>query len=90
MEAHGVSLRCGEKRVLDVRASQTVTLTNAGAVPVRVRLARRSGAEWVAFGPLVHLEPGCRWSRAAAELRCANLVVEVLCATPPDALRVSF
>jgi hypothetical protein len=76
--------------VLDIRASRQVTLTNTGPVPVRVQLSRRSGPAWVLFCPEVHLEPGARWSREAADIRCANLVVEVVCATPPEAVRVGF
>jgi hypothetical protein len=90
VDPNRLSLGCGEKRVLDVRGSASVTLANAGTVPVRVRLSRRSGADWVPFCADLHLEPGARWSRGAAEIRCTNLVVEVVCCAPPEAVRVHF
>lgn len=90
MDPHRLSLGCGEKRVLDVRASPRVTITNGAPVPVRLRLSRRSGPAWVPLCAEVHLEPGACWSRAAAEIRVPNLVVEVVCCTPPEAVRVSF
>ena len=90
MDLRRFSLRCGEKRVMDIRASRQVTLTNTGPVPVRVRLSRRGGPGWVPFGPDVHLDPGACWSRDAAEIRWPNLGVEVVCSTPPEAVRVGF
>jgi hypothetical protein len=80
---HRLSLRCGEKRVLDIRASRQVTLTNTGPVPVRVQMSRRSGTAWVPFCPEVRLEPGACWSHGAGEFRCPNLAVEVVCCAPP-------
>lgn len=72
-----LELRDGERRVLDLRATGRLVVSNISGRPVRIRVERRARAGWEPVSGEVLLPPCRRWWRCMKEIGSHNAVVGV-------------
>lgn len=85
-----LEMKDGERRVLDLRASRRMVITNVSDAPVRVRVERRARGGWIPVSGEVLLQPGRRWRAPARDTGNDNAVVAVDGSAGVPLVRVSF
>lgn len=85
-----LQLRDGERRVLDLRATRRLVVTNISDRPVSIQVERRARAGWEAASGEVLLPPRRRWWRCIKEIGSHNAVVGVHGEPGVPLVRVSY
>jgi hypothetical protein len=85
-----LSLRDGEKHVIDLRRSRRLVVVNTSDRPVRIQVDRRNERGWSPLSGDVWLPPGTRWWRRRHDVASDNVTI-VARGTPGVAIvQVSF
>lgn len=85
-----LELKDGERRVLDLRGSRRMVITNVSDAPVRLQVKRRRPDGWAPVSGDVLLQPGRRWRGFARETGNGNAVVGVEGSAGVPLVRVHF
>ena len=85
-----VELRDGERRVLDLRASRRLVVTNVSGWPVTLVVQRRARGGWAPVSGEVVLPPRRRWWGRADEVGTDNAMVGVHGNAGVPLVRVSY
>jgi hypothetical protein len=85
-----LELRDGERRVLDLRASRRLVVTNVSDWPVAIVVERRAQGGWATVSGEVLLPPRRRWWGCASEIGNGNAVVGVHGNAGVPLVRVSY
>ena len=85
-----LELRDGERRVLDLRATRLLVVTNISDRAVRIAVHGRCEGEWVCVSGDVWLPPRRRWWRRRSEIVHDNATVHAHGPAGVPLVRVEF
>lgn len=71
-----LELRDRERRVLDLRATRRLVVTNVSGGPVRIQVHGRCEGGWAEVSGEVWLPPRRRWWRRRSEIEHCNATVQ--------------
>jgi hypothetical protein len=80
----------GERRVLDLRATRRLAVTNVSQAPIRICVMGRAEGGWVPVSGDVWLPPRRRWWRCRNEIEHHNATVEAHGSPGVTLARVDF